>query len=223
MRLLDNELFDIILRSLIKAASAGVVACMYFLLVGSYVMASDTSAQSAAVHTADSQMIPVVVQADEVNIERVHSNTYTVRLGEVLSTIAPRYGMTWQRLCSNNNLPNCNVIREGQRLVVDGSASAASASSDAQPVSNDNGRGHIWDRLAQCESSGDWSINTGNGYYGGLQFLPSTWRAYGGSGMPHQASREEQIAVAERTLAAQGWNAWPSCSRSMDLRGYPAI
>jgi LysM repeat protein len=77
-----------------------------------------------------------------------------------------------------------------------------------------------WDRLAQCESGGNWKVNTGNGYYGGLQFNPTTWRAFGGKGLPHQASREEQIAVAERTLAAQGWNAWPSCSRKMGVRGH---
>lgn len=76
----------------------------------------------------------------------------------------------------------------------------------------------VWDKLAQCESSGNWSINTGNGFYGGLQFTPSTWRAFGGKGMPHQASRAEQIAVAERTLATQGWNAWPSCSRKIGAR-----
>ena len=75
----------------------------------------------------------------------------------------------------------------------------------------------MWDRVAQCESGGDWSINTGNGYYGGVQFLPSTWRAYGGTGMPHQASRAEQIAVAQRTLAAQGPGAWPTCSRKAGL------
>lgn len=68
-----------------------------------------------------------------------------------------------------------------------------------------------WDAVAQCESGGDWHINTGNGYYGGLQFSPSTWAANGGSGMPHQNSREEQIRVAENTLATQGVGAWPSC------------
>ena len=79
--------------------------------------------------------------------------------------------------------------------------------------------GSAWDRLAQCESGGNWNTNTGTGYYGGIQFNAQTWRAYGGSGLPHQASRAEQIAVAERTLAAQGWNAWPACSRKMGLRG----
>jgi hypothetical protein len=70
-----------------------------------------------------------------------------------------------------------------------------------------------WDAIAQCESSGNWAINTGNGYYGGLQFSPSTWRANGGSGMPHLASREEQIRVAENTLRTQGIGAWPTCGK----------
>ncbi|MFT4199895.1 transglycosylase family protein [Gordonia sp. (in: high G+C Gram-positive bacteria)] len=74
-----------------------------------------------------------------------------------------------------------------------------------------NAAGHNWDAVAQCESGGNWAINTGNGYYGGLQFSQSTWQANGGSGMPHQNSREAQIAVAERVLARQGIGAWPSC------------
>jgi resuscitation-promoting factor RpfA len=79
-----------------------------------------------------------------------------------------------------------------------------------------------WDRLAHCESSGNWAINTGNGYSGGLQFSPRTWKAFGGIGLAHHASREQQIAVAERVLAKQGWGAWPACSRKLGLRGTPA-
>ncbi|MEJ2890094.1 LysM peptidoglycan-binding domain-containing protein [Actinomycetospora aeridis] len=70
-----------------------------------------------------------------------------------------------------------------------------------------------WDALAECESSGNWSTNTGNGFGGGLQFTDSTWRAFGGSGQPEDASRSEQIRVAERVKAEQGMNAWPTCSR----------
>ncbi|MDD7969158.1 LysM peptidoglycan-binding domain-containing protein [Actinomycetospora lemnae] len=70
-----------------------------------------------------------------------------------------------------------------------------------------------WDELAQCESGGDWSINTGNGFGGGLQFTDSTWEAFGGSGAPEDASRSEQIQVAERVKAEQGMNAWPTCSK----------
>jgi resuscitation-promoting factor RpfA len=75
----------------------------------------------------------------------------------------------------------------------------------------------VWDKVAQCESGGNWNTNTGNGYYGGLQFSASTWRAYGGSGSAHNASRAEQIAVAERVLAGQGWGAWPVCSQRRGL------
>jgi hypothetical protein len=70
-----------------------------------------------------------------------------------------------------------------------------------------------WDAVAACESGGNWSIATGNGYYGGLQFTMGTWRANGGSGSPQQASREEQIRVAENVLRSQGIGAWPVCGR----------
>jgi resuscitation-promoting factor RpfE len=70
-----------------------------------------------------------------------------------------------------------------------------------------------WDAIAACESGGNWAINTGNGYYGGLQFTMGTWRSNGGSGSPHNASREEQIRVAENVLQSQGIGAWPSCGR----------
>ena len=83
------------------------------------------------------------------------------------------------------------------------SAGTASAATDAE-----------WDQVAQCESGGNWSINTGNGYYGGLQFSPSTWTSHGGgqfAASAHQASKSQQIAVAERVLANQGKGAWPSC------------
>ncbi|MER7183471.1 transglycosylase family protein [Streptomyces hyaluromycini] len=83
----------------------------------------------------------------------------------------------------------------------------------------DNG---VWDRIAQCESGGNWHINTGNGYYGGLQFSASTWRAYGGTAYAataDQASREAQIAVATKVQHAQGWGAWPVCSARAGATG----
>ncbi|MCU1434063.1 MAG: transglycosylase [Pseudarthrobacter sp.] len=79
--------------------------------------------------------------------------------------------------------------------------------------------GATWDALAQCESGGNWAINTGNGYSGGLQFSPTTWAAYGGTGSAADASREQQIAVAEQVQAGQGWGAWPSCAAQLGLSG----
>ncbi len=77
-----------------------------------------------------------------------------------------------------------------------------------------------WDRLAECESGGDWDANTGNGYYGGLQFSDRTWDGFGGERFASRAdlaSREQQIFVAERVLSEQGWDAWPTCSRKIGL------
>ncbi|WP_406125616.1 transglycosylase family protein [Streptomyces sp. NBC_00989] len=94
-------------------------------------------------------------------------------------------------------------------LMATGSASAATASE--------------WDTVASCESGGNWSINTGNGYYGGLQFSASTWAAYGGTAYAstaNQASKSQQIAVAEKVLAAQGKGAWPTCGTGLSGAAY---
>ncbi|MEU6081055.1 transglycosylase family protein [Streptomyces sp. NPDC047108] len=80
----------------------------------------------------------------------------------------------------------------------------------------------VWDRIAKCESGGNWHINTGNGYYGGLQFAASTWRAYGGTSYAptaDRASRAQQIAVATKVQAAQGWGAWPVCGARAGASG----
>ena len=85
-------------------------------------------------------------------------------------------------------------------------------------ASADNGVN--WDAVAQCESGGNWGANTGNGFSGGLQFKQATWTANGGTGTPHQASREEQIRVAENVARKQGMGAWPSCGQAA---GTPAF
>jgi hypothetical protein len=74
-----------------------------------------------------------------------------------------------------------------------------------------------WDALAECESGGNWAANTGNGYYGGLQFSATTWRSVGGTGLPHEHSRETQILMGQRLQARSGWGQWPACSRELGL------
>jgi LysM repeat protein len=94
-------------------------------------------------------------------------------------------------------------------LMAAGNASAATATE--------------WDTVAQCESGGNWSINTGNGYYGGLQFSSSTWAAYGGTAYAStadQASKSEQITIGEKVLAAQGKGAWPTCGTGLSSAAY---
>ena len=102
------------------------------------------------------------------------------------------------------------VAVAGVATVAGGLATATAASAS----------GTVWDRVAACESGGNWSINTGNGYYGGLQFSSSTWRAFGGgsyASYANQATKAEQITVAQRVLKAQGPGAWPTCGARAGL------
>lgn len=97
------------------------------------------------------------------------------------------------------------------------SAQSGNTGAAAPAVAN----GGVWDSIAQCESGGDWSINTGNGYSGGLQFDPGTWAAHGGTQYApdaSQATREQQIAVAEKIQSSQGWGAWPACTSKLGIR-----
>jgi uncharacterized protein YabE (DUF348 family) len=89
---------------------------------------------------------------------------------------------------------------------------------DPPADSGDNVDGGVWDALAECESGGNWSINTGNGYYGGLQFSLGTWQAFGGSGYPHENSKAEQIRIAEKVRDARGgYGDWPACASKLGL------
>jgi hypothetical protein len=97
---------------------------------------------------------------------------------------------------------------------------AERAAARRSTVTTSSGNG-VWDQLAQCESSGNWSMNSGNGFTGGLQFMTSTWLAQGGgkyAPAAYLATREQQIEIAERTLASGGWGQWPGCSRKLGLR-----
>ena len=105
------------------------------------------------------------------------------------------------------------ATRTVARVAIAGIAVGAPLAIAATPASATN-----WDAIAQCESSGNWNTNTGNGYYGGLQFSQSTWRAHGGTGSASKASKSQQIAVAEKVLKSQGWKAWPACSKKLGYR-----
>jgi resuscitation-promoting factor RpfA len=112
---------------------------------------------------------------------------------------------------NNTSAIRRNVRRGAAALVLGGTAVGALAlPANAAPAST-------WDALAECESGGNWNTSTGNGFSGGLQFTPSTWAAFGGTGSPESASREQQIAVAENVLDGQGWGAWPACSAELGL------
>lgn len=207
------------IRTLIAGLAAGI-------LLG--VVAAPSAHAETNTQTEQAAPTPVVVE---------------VQKGDYLSKIASANQTTYLRIYyANTDIKDPNLIYAGQKFRIPAAdeqlterplpaaatpapvaspkpastAPKAAPKRTAAPAATVNGS--VWDRLAACESSGNWSINTGNGYYGGLQFSLASWRGVGGSGYPHQASKAEQIARAEQLLARQGWGAWPACSAKLGLR-----
>jgi len=219
-------------------ASAAVVMGAFFIATSNSPTAH--AAPSSARATSQSHVVS--------ETQKPKPKMATVKHGDYLAKIAKAHDTTYLRLFyANTQINDPDLIYPGQKLRVptkleklkpralagaapvkrvQNSSSATSTSakptrSTYKPATNTvsvSVSGSVWDRLAQCEAGGNWSINTGNGYYGGLQFTLSSWRGVGGGGYPHQASKSEQIARAKMLLASQGWNAWPACSAKLSLR-----
>jgi LysM repeat protein len=165
----------------------------------------------------------------------------TVQAGDYLEKIAAANQTTSLRIFyANTDITNPDLIYPDQQLrIPDDSenltprnvpvnqqiatptpqeaSSAAAPRATQTPANYVAGDGSVWDQLAACESGGNWATNTGNGFYGGLQFTLSTWQSLGGSGLPSDASREEQIARAQALQARSGWGQWPACSAKLGL------
>lgn len=187
--------------------------------------------------------VPQAHAATEKSQTEKKSASVTVKSGDTLDKIAQAHDTTYQRLFNaNTDISDPNIIFPGQKIRIPSkdeklperlpaavtvivSEGVSIAHTPAQQTKSQTPTkpatttpsGSVWEQLAQCESGGNWSINTGNGYYGGLQFTQSSWEAAGGSGSPAHASREEQIARAENLQAIQGWGAWPACSAKLGL------
>lgn len=190
--------------------------------------------------------VPAQAEAGRPISEPSSSSMKVVEPGETLSGIAHNYQTTYVRLYdANSHISNPNLIHPGDtiripapdeqlssrplpatpevvRTAVRGSAASQPVQHQIKPAhARPSADGSLWDRLAQCEAGGNWHINTGNGYYGGLQFAAGTWTSHGGGQFAPRAdlaSREQQIAVGERVLASQGWGAWPACAARLGLR-----
>jgi LysM repeat protein len=174
----------------------------------------------------------------------VTTKTVVVNPGDYLTKIAEANNTSVQRLYDANTfIDNPDLIYPGQELripdekediahrempttsAVGQQVQAEAQASTAPAVSRSYtpstapavAGGSVWDALAACESGGNWAINTGNGFYGGLQFTLSSWQAVGGSGYPNQASREEQIMRGQMLQARGGWGNWPACSAKLGL------
>lgn len=162
---------------------------------------------------------------------------YVVQSGDMLAAIAETYQTTYSRLFdANPHITNPDIINPGDAIripaadeqlvaralpVVEPTPTVSFRQSTSQgiaaPAVVD---GSVWDQLAQCEAGGNWSVNTGNGYYGGLQFNAGTWASNGGAqyaSSAHLATREQQIAVAEKVRAGRGFAPWPACAAKLGL------
>lgn len=192
-------------------------------------------------------VLGVAVVTTALALPAAASTAHVVKKGETLTAIAKAAGLSsWVPVYNvNPSISDPDLIRTGQRLTVPEKGERAAykprlgrkwVRTQAQTRrswhssrSRTTGRrlsggsslaagGGVWDRLARCESGGNWQANTGNGYHGGLQFSASTWQAMGGSGVASQASRATQIRIAKRLQQRSGWGAWPACSRMLGLR-----
>jgi LysM repeat protein len=170
--------------------------------------------------------------------------TVIIKKGDTLDKIAKANKTTYPRLFdANASIKHPDLIYAGKKIripdpaeklarrtvAVTGTAQTAtysktktsqsvrSYSSSTNSTRSSDVSGGVWDRLAACESGGNWSTNTGNGYSGGLQFSQSTWKAVGGSGSPHNASKAEQIKRGKILQQQSGWGQWPACSAKLGL------
>lgn len=163
----------------------------------------------------------------------------TVGPGDTLTAIAETHDTTWRRLWDHNDhLKHPDVLQVGEMVAVPRAdvdveprplpqprvvarAARSRPEGDSAPPAASTAPTGTWDLLAACESGGNWHINTGNGYSGGLQWHPDTWQRAGGTNYAPsawQATREQEIAVAEAWLARTSWSQWPACARKLGLR-----
>ncbi|WP_340536842.1 transglycosylase family protein [Nocardioides sp. GXZ039] len=166
------------------------------------------------------------VKGEEIDYETVRRDDDTLTQGETEVETEGRAGArnaVYRVVFRNGEIVKRKLVSaKVTRKPVDAVVRVGTAEPEPEPepssAPNYAGGSTVWDKLAQCESGGNWAINTGNGYYGGLQFSLPTWQAYGGSGLPSNNSREAQIAIAEKVRAATGgYGSWPGCAAKLGL------
>ena len=176
-------------------------------------------AEGQKVVVTDIEIKTKSVKGEAVDYETIETADSSMYEGEETverSGVDGLRNVTYKLVYRNGVLTLTKVIK--QDLVREPVDALVTVGTKEQATADYSGGGTVWDSLAQCEAGGNWAINTGNGYYGGLQFSLSTWQAYGGSGLPSDNSREEQIRIAEQVVAATGgYGSWPACSQSLGL------
>ena len=159
------------------------------------------------------------VDGEAIHFDTVEKSDSSMLKGEQKverAGVDGRRDVTYRLTYRNGKLVTTKVLR--QDVTRKPVAELLTVGTKAEVTSNFASGSSVWDALAKCEAGGNWATNTGNGYYGGLQFNIGTWQSYGGTGLPSNNSREQQIRIAEKVRAATGgYGSWPACSRGLGL------
>lgn len=235
---LDGMALDVVTPKILKVDNAGKVT--YTRLAADTV--ADVLATQNIVVDGDDKVFPALdarvsnnteIQVIKVQLEEQtftedftpephYVDDPTAFVGEESVVVEAKPGkrdITKQIRVENGKVVGESIVKEKEILAA--TPATIKRGTKEKPAAPAVANGSVWDALAQCEAGGNWAINTGNGFSGGLQFTPSTWLAFGGgqyAPAAHLASREQQIAVAEKVQAGQGWGAWPACTAKMGLR-----
>lgn len=227
------------------ATSAAALFIVPIMATGSLAIANNTFASPSTIKDKNSSRLTVkaVATAQPTPVPApAQPQTVTVQPGDYLTKLAETNDTTSLRLFyANADITDPDLIFPNQELKVptadealtsravptnqqiatpttsESTQAAAPQRAARTTVPTVTADGSVWDRLAACEAGGNWSINTGNGFYGGLQFTLSSWQAAGGTGYPNDASRDEQIARGQILQARQGWGAWPACTAKLGI------
>lgn len=225
------------------ATSAAALFIVPIMATGSPAIANSTFASSSTAKNSTKLSVKTastVQPAPAPTPAPVKEQTITVQPGDYLTKVAETNNTTSLRMFyANTNIANPDLIFPNEELKVPtatetlaprevptnqqmatpttAESTQAAAPRVVRTAAAVTADGSVWDRLAACESGGNWSINTGNGFYGGLQFTLSSWQAAGGTGYPNEASRDEQIARGQILQARQGWGAWPACTAKLGI------
>lgn len=214
-----------------RITTAFAVALSIFLLsaTGTSAHAAQEKSQPAQATTPAPKMVTVnpgdsltaISEANQSTVERVYSANTDITNPDLIFPGQSLRIPTADEPLTMRALPVAAPAPAPVPVAAEPVTAAAYTPHVSQPVASSApavAGGSVWDSIAACESGGNWSINTGNGYYGGLQFTIGSWQAVGGSGLPSNASREEQISRAQALQARQGWGAWPACTAKLGLR-----
>ncbi|MDB5182980.1 MAG: resuscitation-promoting factor RpfB [Candidatus Saccharibacteria bacterium] len=221
--------------------SVAIISALSFSVAGkiSGLQANSLGNPTVAVASESAKAVVAKAEVEAPKPEAPEPVIVTVNQGDTLIKIAEDNGSTYIRVFdANTQIANPNLINPGDQIriptadevladrelpaavaaPVSYAAPAQQATSSVVPVI---ASGDVWDQIAACESHNNWSINTGNGYYGGLQFNYGTWLSNGGGEYAERAdlaTREQQIDIASRVQAARGWSPWPACTARLGLR-----